>query len=98
MLIPKYALVTSHTARRTGITLIYLSRILDTHEMMSISGHKTESVFHDYIKLSGIELATGIAKKVAKAKSEAEVKSMLLKQFESMSSEQLARLLELANL
>lgn len=97
VLIPKYDLVTSHTARRTGITLMYLSRILDTHEMMSISGHKTESVFHDYIKLSGIELATGIAKKVAKAKSEAEVKSMLLKQFESMSSEQLARLLELAN-
>lgn len=98
VLIPKYDLVTSHTARRTGITLMYLSRILDTHEMMSISGHKTESVFHDYIKLSGIELATGIAKKVAKAKSEAEVKSMLLKQFESMSSEQLARLLEQANL
>lgn len=97
VLIPKYDLVTSHTARRTGITLMYLSRILDTHEMMSISGHKTESVFHDYIKLSGIELATGIAKKVARAKSEAEVKSMLLKQFESMSSEQLARLLELAN-
>ena len=97
VLIPKYDLVTSHTARRTGITLMYLSRILDTHEMMSISGHKTESVFHEYIKLSGIELATGIAKKVAKAKSEAEVKSMLLKQFESMSSEQLARLLELAN-
>ncbi len=96
VLIPRYDLVTSHTARRTGITLMYLSRILDTHEMMSISGHKTESVFHDYIKLSGIELATGIAKKVAKAKSEAEVKSMLLKKFESMSSEQLARLLELA--
>ena len=66
--------------------------------MMSISGHKTESVFHEYIKLSGIELATGIAKKVARAKSEAEVKSMLLKQLESMSSEQLARLLEQANL
>lgn len=97
VLIPRYDLVTSHTARRTGITLMYLSRMLDTHEMMSISGHKTESVFHDYIKLSGIELATGIAKKVAKAKSEAEIKTMLLKQFESMSSEQLARLLELAN-
>lgn len=96
VLIPKYDLVTSHTARRTGITLMYLSHILDTHEMMSISGHKTESIFNDYIKISGIEQATGIAKKVAKAKSELNIKTMLLRQFEAMSPETLARLLELA--
>ncbi len=42
---------------------MYLSKMLDSHEMMSISGHKTESVFNDYIKISGIELATSIAKK-----------------------------------
>lgn len=96
VLIPKYDLVTSHTARRTGITLMYLSHILDTHEMMSISGHKTESIFNDYIKISSLEQATGIAKKVARAKSEAEVKSILLRQLEAMSSEKLARLLDLA--
>ena len=76
---------------------MYLSRILDTHEMMSISGHKTESVFNDYIKLSGVEIATNIAKKVANAKKESEVKQVLMKQLESMSAEQLAALLEQAN-
>lgn len=94
-LVPRYRLATTHTARRTGITLMYLSKMLDSHEMMSISGHKTESVFNDYIKISGIELATSIAKKVAKAKREAEVKSVLLEQFGKMSAEQLAGLLEL---
>lgn len=95
-LVPRYRLATTHTAHRTGITLMYLSKMLDSHEMMSISGHKTESVFNDYIKISGIELATSIAKKVAKAKREAEVKSVLLEQFGQMSAEQLAGLLELA--
>ncbi len=94
-LIPRYDLVTTHTARRTGITLMYLSRLLDSHEMMSISGHKTESVFHDYIKLSGIELATGIARKVAKARSEAEVKGTLLARLAELPAEQLAGLLEM---
>ena len=95
-LIPRYKLATTHTARRTGITLMYLEKILDTYEMMSISGHKTESVFNDYIKISGIELATNIAKKVAKARKESEVKSLLLQQFESITAEQLANLLELS--
>ena len=96
ILVPRYRLATTHTARRTGITLMYLSKMLDSHEMMSISGHKTESVFNDYIKISGIELATKKKKKVAKAKQEAEVKSVLLEQFGQMSAEQLAGLLELA--
>ncbi|AVM58745.1 hypothetical protein C3V43_14140 [Bacteroides heparinolyticus] len=97
VVMPRYDLVVSHTARRTGITLMYLSRILDTHEMMSISGHKTESVFNEYIKLSGVELATNIAKKVANAKKESEVKAMLIKKLESLSVEQLTSLLEHAN-
>lgn len=93
-LVPRYKLATTHTARRTGITLMYLSKMLDSHEMMSISGHKTESVFNDYIKISGIELATSIAKKVAKARQDAEIKSVLLERFGQMSAEQLAALLE----
>ena len=96
ILVPRYRLATTHTARRTGITLMYLSKMLDSHEMMSISGHNNEIVFNDYIKIRGIELATSIAKKVAKAKQEAEVKSVLLEQFGQMSAEQLAGLLELA--
>lgn len=95
-LVPRYRLATTHTARRTGITLMYLSKMLNSHEMMSISGHKTESVFNDYIKISGIELATSIAKKVEKNRQKAEIKSVLLEQFGQMSVEQLAGLLELA--
>lgn len=95
-LVPRYKLVTTHTARRTGITLMYLDKILDTSEMMSISGHKTESVFFDYIKLSGIERATGIGKKVASARREAKVKALLLREFESMTAAELTSLLELA--
>lgn len=75
---------------------MYLSKMLDSREMMSISGHKTESVFNDYIKISGVELATSIARKVAKARQEAEVKSLLLEQLGQMSAEQLAALLEQA--
>lgn len=97
VVMPRYRLATTHTARRTGITLMYLSKMLDSHEMMSISGHKTESVFNDYIKISGVELATSIAKKVARAKREGEVKSVLMEQLAQLSSEQLAALLEKAN-
>ena len=96
VLLPRYQLVSSHTARRTGITLMYLSRMLDSHEMMSISGHKTERVFNDYIKISGLEMAANIAKKVAKAKRESDLKKLLLKQCEDMSVEQLAKLIDVA--
>lgn len=33
----KYEMVTSHTARRSGVTNMYLDGVLDTREMMSIS-------------------------------------------------------------
>lgn len=65
---PRYELVTTHTARRTGITLLYLSGLFDTIQMMSISGHKTEKTFLDYIKLSSDELADMIAKKAGDRK------------------------------
>ena len=47
----RYDLVTSHTARRSGITNLYLTGIFDTVQMMSISGHKDQRTFFDYIKL-----------------------------------------------
>lgn len=95
-LVPRYELVSSHTARRTGITLMYKSKLLDTYEMMSISGHKTEEVFRDYIKLSRVEMAANIGRKVANAKKEEQAKAILLQQFQNMSTEQLAHLLEIA--
>ena len=61
---PRYELVTSHTARRSGITNLYLSGKFDTFQMMSISGHKDQRTFMDYIKLSSDELADSIAQKM----------------------------------
>ena len=60
---PKWAMVASHTARRTCITNMYLARKSDETskytigEMMHVSGHKTETQFRGYIKCSLNEYA-----------------------------------------
>lgn len=58
---PRYQLVVSHTARRTCITLMYLSKSYTTAQMMTVSGHKKESTFKGYIKLSLDEFADDVA-------------------------------------
>lgn len=60
---PKYELATSHSARRSGITNLYTEGNLDTREMMSISGHQSEKVFAEYIKLSKLEQAMKVGSK-----------------------------------
>ena len=67
---PRYELVSSHTARRSGITNLYLSGNFDTYQMMSISGHRDEKTFYEYIKLSSDEVADSIAKKKEEHKTE----------------------------
>ena len=62
----KYELVTTHTARRSGVTNLYKTGILDTREMMSISGHQTEKIFEQYIKMGKSEQADRIAAKYKK--------------------------------
>lgn len=57
---PRYEMVSSHTARRTGITLMYASKKFNVYEMMYVSGHKSQSVFLDYIKLSSQDIADEI--------------------------------------
>ena len=56
----KHELVTTHTSRRSGITNIYKSGMLDNREMMALSGHKTERVLEDYIKVGPAEQAKRI--------------------------------------
>jgi integrase len=46
--LPKYAMVTSHTARRSGATLMYLAGI-PAISIMKVTGHKTEAAFMRYI-------------------------------------------------
>lgn len=60
VILPRYACVTTHTARRSGITNMYLTHRYTMLQMMHVSGHKTEKTFRDYIKLSSDEIADEI--------------------------------------
>lgn len=53
---PKYALVSSHTARRTFATNAYISGI-QTARIMLLTGHKTEAAFFKYIRIQKQENA-----------------------------------------
>lgn len=55
----KYDLISSHTARRSFCTNAYKSG-MPTIDIMAISGHKTEKVFYNYIKVNDIERAEKI--------------------------------------
>ena len=48
---PKYKFISAHTARRSFCTNAYNAG-LPPHQIMVISGHKSEKVFHNYIKAS----------------------------------------------
>jgi integrase len=47
----KYELVSSHTARRTGITLLYMTGI-PLQQVMLISGHKDQDSIRHYLRLT----------------------------------------------
>jgi hypothetical protein len=53
---PKYELITSHTARRSGCTNMYLAGI-DIYTIMGFSGHTNEKSFRKYIKIKQEENA-----------------------------------------
>jgi len=65
---PRYEMVTTHTARRTALTNLYLTRLFDSFQLMHVSGHKTEKAFWVYIRLSSDEIAEGIDKILQKEK------------------------------
>ncbi len=56
----KYQLITSHTARRSFCTNAYFSG-MSVLDIMTISGHKTESVFLQYIKATPEQRAIKIS-------------------------------------
>jgi hypothetical protein len=60
VVMPRYACVTSHTARRSGITDMYLLYKYTIVQMMQVSGHKPQKTIVDYIKLSSDEIADEI--------------------------------------
>jgi hypothetical protein len=54
--VKRYELVSSHTARRTGATLMYQCNVRSLN-LMKITGHKTEAAFLRYIRTSEEESA-----------------------------------------
>ncbi|GGG08978.1 integrase [Dokdonia pacifica] len=57
----KFELIANHTARRSFCTNAYLSG-MPTIDIMAISGHSSEKVFYNYIKVSHLERAEKIGK------------------------------------
>lgn len=58
---PKYELVTTHTARRTGATLLHLGGALSDYQIMRVTGHRRTETFTHYLSQSGDEIAEEIA-------------------------------------
>lgn len=58
--VPKNELIKTHTARRTGCTLMYLSGI-PSIDVMKISGHRSEREFLGYIKTTKEEVAASLS-------------------------------------
>lgn len=57
----RYEMISTHTARRSCITNLYLSNRFSISQLMSISGHKSERAFNEYICCSSEEMADMIA-------------------------------------
>jgi len=57
----KWELISSHTARRSAATNMYLTGRIKTYEIMAITGHTSEKSFYRYIKVTNETLANQIA-------------------------------------
>lgn len=60
--IEKYKLIHTHTARRTGATMMYLSG-MDIYDIMKITGHSSPAMLKKYIKADQLEVASKIEDK-----------------------------------
>ncbi|WP_288707933.1 site-specific integrase [uncultured Alistipes sp.] len=55
--LPKYELITTHTARRTGATNMVLAGV-PIEECMAVTGHKSRAQFERYVKISLQQMLT----------------------------------------
>lgn len=60
-LLPRWAMVRTHTARRTGITNLFISGKFTTLQMLAVSGHADLRTFREYIRLSDEQMAEEIS-------------------------------------
>lgn len=59
-LYPKYKLLCTHTARRTGATLMYLAGI-PIYDIMKVTGHKSVATLEKYIRADKLDVARNLA-------------------------------------
>lgn len=57
----KWELISSHTARRSAATNMYLTGRMKTLEIMRLAGHRSEQNFFRYIRLTGDDTARSIS-------------------------------------
>lgn len=57
----KWELISSHTARRSAATNMYLTGRMKTFEIMKLTGHRSEQNFFRYIRLTGEDTARAIS-------------------------------------
>lgn len=57
----KWQLISSHTARRSAATNMYLTGRMKTLEIMKLTGHRTEQNFFRYIRLTNDDTARSIS-------------------------------------
>jgi integrase len=60
--IEKYKLIHTHTARRTGATLMYLAGI-DVYDIMKVTGHSSPAMLKKYIKADSLEVVEKLTDK-----------------------------------
>lgn len=58
----KWELIQTHTARRTGATLMYLSG-MDVYDICKITGHSSVSILENYLKASELETVRKISQR-----------------------------------
>lgn len=57
----KWEMISSHTARRSAATNMYLTGRMKTYEIMQLTGHTTEKNFFKYIKVTSDDNAKAIS-------------------------------------
>jgi len=58
--VPKWELISTHTARRTFATNLILAGV-PSQQVMKLTGHKKESTFQKYIRMTGDDVALQLA-------------------------------------
>lgn len=61
-MVEKYKLIHTHTARRTGATLMYLSGV-DVYDIMKVTGHTSPAMLKKYIKADSLKVVEKLTDK-----------------------------------